>query len=270
MTAPSPKKQALARKFLTQLFAEAENVFVIHYSCESFYDRDDGSSPRVTSIAIRNLLTAQTASFSIHQIAEIENINFSEIDQNYNKIEKIMLEKYFSFLSSHQGSKYIHWNMRDINYGFIAIEHRFSILGGIPFRLEDAKKYDLSRILIDIYGVDYISHPRLENLMVKNSIRPVDFLSGKDEAGAFDKKQYVKLHQSTLRKVDNLANIAERANHNQLLTNTGWLKMHGGGIRGAWHFVVENKSIAFVLAFLGLIIALAQIDSIMKFIKREP
>jgi hypothetical protein len=24
---------------------------------------------------------------------------------------------------SHKGMKYIHWNMRDINYGFAAIEH---------------------------------------------------------------------------------------------------------------------------------------------------
>ena len=44
-----------ARKDLSKLFADPKNVVVIHYSCESFYDRQDGSSPRVTSIAVRNL-----------------------------------------------------------------------------------------------------------------------------------------------------------------------------------------------------------------------
>lgn len=38
---------------------------------------------------------------------------------------------------------FLHWNMRDINYGFAAIEHRFSVLGGKPFILADNRKYGL-------------------------------------------------------------------------------------------------------------------------------
>jgi hypothetical protein len=44
-------------------------------------------------------------------------------------------------------------------------------------------------------------------------------MTGKREAQAFEEKNYVALHQSTLRKVDVLANIAQLANDRQLLTS---------------------------------------------------
>jgi hypothetical protein len=45
-----------AKQHLDELFQRPEHAVVIHYSCESFYDRENNPrSPRVTSIAIRNL-----------------------------------------------------------------------------------------------------------------------------------------------------------------------------------------------------------------------
>ena len=96
------------------------------------------------------------------------------------------------------------------------------MLGGNPIIIEDERKTDLARLLVDIYGVRYIGHPRLETLLAKNSIKPLDFLSGKQEAQAFENRNFVGLHQSTLRKVDVIANIAERAHSRQLKTNTTW------------------------------------------------
>lgn len=92
--------------------------------------------------------------------------------------------------------------MRDINYGFAALEHRFRVLGGEPFVLPEGKKFDLARALIALYGVSYTGHPRLTTLIEKNHIAHRDFLSGQEEADAFDAQDYIKLHQSTLRKVD--------------------------------------------------------------------
>ena len=66
----------------------------------------------------------------------------------------------------------------------------------------DENKFDLARLLINIYGSDYIEHSRLEKLVERNCITNTDFLAGKEEASAFDNKEYIKLHQSTLRKVD--------------------------------------------------------------------
>jgi len=78
-TAPNPKRQKEARERLDSLFSDRSNVWVIHYSCESFYDRPNGASPRITSLAVRSLDSAQTHSFSIHQVAERLKVPFDEI-----------------------------------------------------------------------------------------------------------------------------------------------------------------------------------------------
>ncbi len=255
-TAPSPKQQKEALKRLDSLFSDRSNVWVIHYSCESFYDRPNGASPRITSLAVRSLDSAQTHSFSIHQVAERLGVPFEEIEARYDELERQMLDAYYAHVGAHQGMKYLHWNMRDINYGFAAIDHRYQVLGGNPVLIDGAKKFDLSRILIDIYGVAYIGHSRLEKLIEKNEIQPRDMMTGAQEAEAFVDGNYVGLHQSTLRKVDVLANISERAQNKQLLTNTSWWQMHGGSIRTAADWLAGNKLLAFGLALAGLVLGI--------------
>ena len=71
------RKEALRR--LRELDDRRDSVVVIHYSCESFYDRPDRSTPRVTSIAVRNLGSGQTESFSIHKVAELKAIAAANI-----------------------------------------------------------------------------------------------------------------------------------------------------------------------------------------------
>lgn len=212
-----------ARKELDDLFKNSKHIFIIHYSCETFYDRKEIASPRITSIAIRNLHTGQTTSFSIHLIAE-EHDCLSNIETDVDQFEKEMLEKYFDFVRTHLSHVWVHWNMRDSNYGFQAIEHRFKVLGGIPFLIGEEEKCDLSRLLIQIYGKKYIGHPRLESLINKNKISKKSFLAGSDEAASFENREYYKLHQSTLRKTDIFANIMQLARDNNLKTNLSWLQ----------------------------------------------
>ncbi|MDB5596056.1 MAG: hypothetical protein JWM36_3017 [Hyphomicrobiales bacterium] len=94
----------------------------------------------------------------------------ADIEPYYNELEKEMLEAFYQYIKLRTPKAYVHWNLRDKNYGFQAIEHRFRVLGGDPFIIEDDKKLDLSRLLIDLYGVAYIGHPRLEKLLEANSI----------------------------------------------------------------------------------------------------
>jgi hypothetical protein len=259
MTAPNPKRQKAGWAKLDATFADAANVWVIHYSCESFYDRPNGASPRITSIAVRKLDSGQTRSFSIHQVAEEQGVPFDQIEGHYDTLERQMLDAFYGHVGGHKGMKYMHWNMRDINYGFAAIEHRYRVLGGVPVLVDDDKKIDLARVLIDIYGVDYTGHPRLETLLAKNSIKPLDFLAGRQEAEAFENRNFVGLHQSTLRKVDVIANVAGRAHDRHLKTNTTWWEMHGGRFRSAFNWLAENKTIAFlasVASIVGLVIAI--------------
>jgi len=162
------RKQAKIR--LTELMSKSDQVIVIDYSCESFYNRPNGSSPRITSIAVRNLESGQTTSFSIHQVAEREGYSANALEQHYNQLEKLMLNEFYDYVCRHGSHIWLHWNMRDINYGFPAIAHRYKVFQGDPEQVSESKLVDLSRLLISIYGVGYIPHPRLKNLVEKNRI----------------------------------------------------------------------------------------------------
>lgn len=60
-----------------------------------------------------------------------------------------------------------------------------------------------------------------------NKISDVDALQGADEAAAFVNGEYIKLHQSTLRKVDVLANIFDRTHDKSLKTQATFTDKYG-------------------------------------------
>lgn len=242
-----------SKQLLDDIHDRQSEYLIIHYSCESFYERKEGTSPRITSIAVRNLASGLTHSFSIHQIAELNGLKISEIDGHYDDLERQMLAKYFEFAKTQSGKKWLHWNMRDINYGFPAIEHRFRVLRGEPYLIPENDRIDLARLLISIYGVSYIGHPRLESLMKKNHISAPDFLNGQQEAEAFEQRDYVKLHQSTLRKVDVMGNIVGRAASETLETNSTWWEQNGGYLRAGSEALKEHWLVSSFLIIFGLI-----------------
>lgn len=248
-----------AKRIIEELVDKPEYVLIIHYSCESFYDIKEGRTPRITSIAVRYLKSAQTKSFSIHKIAEIEKVNFDEIENHYDKLEKQMLSEYFDFVVAHKDYKWVHWNMRDINYGFEAIENRFKILGRHSYHLIDENRIDIARILIDKYGAQYVGHPRLGKLIDKNDISSKQFLSGDDEAQAFKNKEYVRLHQSTLRKVDVIETILKRAAEGQLKTNATLRQIYGLTPQGIFELIKDNwlwsLIVSVIMLFLGLLLS---------------
>lgn len=251
-----------AKQTIDRLMRQPDNVVVVHYSCESFYDLPQGNSPRITSIAVRHVGSRQTTSFSIHQVAERRGVDRAELESQYDELEKIMLDEFYAYVREHRNHRWIHWNMRDINYGFPAIAHRYSVLKGTPLQLPEANLFDLAALLIDIYGTRYVSHPRLENLMELNGISKQHFLSGAEEAVAFVAKEYVKLHQSTLRKVDIIHNITVREWDGTLRTRArrkdqfgttigGWVE----AITDTWVFKLAG-GIGIVASIVGLVVAL--------------
>ena len=257
------KRRKATTKHMEELLDHASTTLVVHYSCESFYDRTDGKTPRVTSIAVRNLASGQTDSFSIHHIAEQQELPFGEIHEHYDTLERQMLNQYFAFVTSHQHFSWVHWNMRDVNYGFAAIEHRYRSLGGNPVLIPEDRKFDLARALVDLFGVGYIGHPRLENLIDKNKITKRDFLSGKEEAAAFDNKEYVKLHQSTLRKVDILANLFERTSNDSLLTNATWVEKYGFSPRVLGELIKDHPIISFFGAAAAILTIIVRVKELL-------
>ncbi|MEQ1772347.1 MAG: hypothetical protein ABL891_01075 [Burkholderiales bacterium] len=242
-----------AKQQLDAVFEQPEHSVVVHYSCESFYDRDNNPrSPRVTSIAVRNLDSGQTKSFSIHLIAERRGL-LDSIERHYDQLEREMLKDFCDDVRVRQHCKWIHWNMRDSNYGFEALENRMKTLGDTPVSVPEANRYDLSRLLVSIYGTGYVGHPRLEKLMTLNHVTPRDFLTGAQEAAAFEEKQFVKLHQSTLRKVDVLANLAGRAHAGDLKTLASWWEVNGRSIKAIGEWLREHWLIGALVAIAGIV-----------------
>lgn len=241
------RKETLRR--LRDIDDRKDHVVIIHYSCESFYDRLDGSTPRVTSIAVRNVSSGQTESFSIHKVAELKKITLEQIANHYDQLEKEMLDEFGGHLQENSHCTWVHWNMRDINYGFQALEHRHKVLGGQPpSRLPEERKFDLARALVSIYGVGYAGHPRLESIMKINKITDKSFLVGKDEAAAFENGEFVKLHQSTLRKVDIMANLFGRTLDGTLKTNASWWEARGFHPQAIAELVTEHWGWALFVA----------------------
>lgn len=141
-------------------------------------------------------------SFSIHLIAEIKKIPRENIHEHYDTLENEMLEQFFSFVSENDNGLWLHWNMSNINYGFEALIHRYKVLSGKDGkRIPDSKKFNLSSLIISVYGKNCVEHPRMASFMKLNDGEHRDNLTGKEEVDAFAAKEYVKLHKSTMSKV---------------------------------------------------------------------
>ena len=241
------KKRIKAKEILQSISDNPSEYLVIHYSCESFFDLPEGNTPRITSIAVRYVRNAQTHSFSIHKIAELKGIPSAQINQHYNTFEKEMLDEFYEFVRSHPDHKWIHINMRNINFGFEAINHRYRVLGGTPVQINDNIKIDLARLFVDIYGKQYSPHPRMESLYRMNDVTMASFLNGEEEAEAFNNGDYVALHQSTLRKVDNMHNVISLSVENDLKTKSNIFQIYGITPAGLFYASKENWILAIVM-----------------------
>lgn len=251
MAAPNPSRQRSARKRLEELFALPSSVLVIHYACQSFFQPQSIGSPRIASIALRNLSNGHTTSFSIHEEIELQRQNQSNIPANLDQLERSMLDKYFDFLREQKGMRFVHWNMRDIKFGFAALEHRYSVLGGNPYSLGQPSCYDLAMLIADIYGSDYLPRPHLEHLAKRNNITMSGYLPGEIEPEAFNRGQYFLVLQSSLCKVTIISDIAHQIYDRTLKTNATWWILNVGRLREAYELYENNP----VKAWAGVVLA---------------
>lgn len=225
---------------LKKIDKNKKDYFVIHYSCESFFTLG-GKSPRISSIAVENLEFGQTDLFAIYKSAEEMNVLFDEIDNHYESLEKHMLTEYFQHLKSNQGKVWLHWNMRDSNFGFKALEHRFQVLGGTPISLPDPNQINIAELFKELYGPEYIEDKKMDHLMEKNNLKPMQYLTGKDEAKAFEEKKYYELSMSTSGKVRMFTNMINMAIDGTLKTNTSKKELYGLSTRAYWYRFTETK-----------------------------
>lgn len=190
------------KETLKKLRENEQSLFIVHYSCQNLNDNNENYSPRITSIAVLHVGSSTMHSFSIHLVAEINKIPREEINDHYDNLEKEMLAQFFLFLSNNDGGFWLHWNMSNINYGFEALIHRYKVLSGEDGkRIPDSRKFNLSSLILSVYGKSCVEHPRMASFMKLNNGEHRDNLTGKEEVDAFAAKEYVKLHKSTMSKV---------------------------------------------------------------------
>lgn len=167
-----------------------------------------------------------------------------------------MLDEFMDYIQKSTRLKWIHWNMRDTNYGFLAIYHRYEVLNGMPCRIDDDKLIDIARVLKDCYGEGYAGgHPRMQKLLELNDMNHKELLSGEEEANAFNTQEYVKLHhQSTLRKVNEISNIVTMACENQLKTASSLIEIYGLHPQGIYELLNGRWWFGIVAFLLGVML----------------
>jgi len=248
---------ASAKKFLDVVKNHADRIYIIHYSSQSLYDAEAGAlSPRITSVVVRHYTTAQTRSFATHIVAEYLGVAWDDIDSRYDDIERELLTQFYDFARDRRENYWVHWNMRNITFGFEHLEHRFRVLTkkeppSIPVEV----RHNLNDILKSRYGADYAADPRMPSLMDLNGPRVQGFLTGKEESDAFKAKEFIRMNASTISKVGFFSFVISSMVSGKLKTAS----------RGLLNFVdrlLESRNarlLAIFAAFMGVVVGAIQL-----------
>jgi len=254
------------QKIIEDLKNANSRTLIIHYSCESFFNTH-GRTPRVTSICVKNRGNNTTKTFSIHLQAQLSNKDLCCLtDQDFDLLEKQMLKAFYDFVKNHKTHKWVHWNMRNVSYGFEAIANRFKILGGNPREIEDQFKYDFPETLGLVHTYKFEKHKpsgQLLNLANRNSITTNDAMIGKDEAAAFDNRDYLGLHMSTCRKVEIIDRILTLQEKNKLKINANVITTCGLTPSGIIE-IVRNNWFLFLIWSIAMAILGATLEPIFQ------
>lgn len=245
-----------AKKEIEKIFNKYETYRIIHYSCQSFYRVEIGKTAIITSIAIYSCISDTTKSFDIQSTAEKLKIDYERINEKIEVIERQMLKEFFDYIKEDRQIKYLHWNMRDSQYGFQALSHRYSVLTGeMPeYEIPDSNQINIARLLDEFYRVNYVADPKMENLVKLNpEIKPKFILYGREEADAFDEGRYNELHRSTLSKVRLFNNILIMVSDNKLKESTNKIQAFGLSPQVVFEMLKEKWWWGLITFFLGIV-----------------
>jgi hypothetical protein len=195
------RAQKTARSKIDFIAHNWRSILFIHHSSGVTGNEAEGYSPRITSIAVTHAESGATQSFGMHLVAERRGIPRELVHLHYESLELDMLEEFNAFVAEHPSDYWVHWSMRDINFGFEAIAHRFRVVSGRSApTIEEDRRFCLRSLLTDTFGPEFAPQPRLRGLMVLNGGLHESVLSATEESSAFENRQFIKMHQSTMAK----------------------------------------------------------------------
>ncbi|AWA30311.1 hypothetical protein HYN48_09560 [Flavobacterium magnum] len=211
------KRRKIAIGNLKRLVKDPAKVLFIHYSASKTFDDDYGNiSPIITSIVIKSLDGAIDTQFAIHFEADKADITIDQIHDSYRDLELRILKAFNNFARRHQDYIWVHWNMKNIHFGFEAIKHRYEKIfedSADYFEIPSNQKKDLQVIIEGMYGDHFVNGPdQLRSLLECNSNNTTDpnYLRAEDEAKQFENKNFEVVIKSIDTKVEFLKKATQR------------------------------------------------------------
>lgn len=217
----------IAVRNLNKITEDPSKVLFVHYSESSTYDDDDygNISPIITSIVIKSLDGQIDKQFAIHLEADKADIPKDQIQDSYRELELRILKLYNDFVRRNLDCFWIHWDMKNIHFGFEAIKHRYE---KIFESLEDYceipsnKKKNLRTIIEGMYGDDFVSgSDSLKALMLCNSdnIEDSTYLSKDNESSQFENKNFIGVIKSVDIKVEFIKKATKKLSYKKLIVS---------------------------------------------------
>jgi hypothetical protein len=219
------RKAAVAN--LQKLTEDPSKVLFIHYSQSNTFEDDDygNISPIITSIVIKSLDGQIDQQFAIHFEADKADIPIDEIQYSYRDLELRILKSFNEFVRRHSSCNWIHWDMKNIHFGFEAIKHRYEKIFGelkdyneIPIN----NKKNLRAIIEGMYGESFVNGPdTLKSLLICNSgnVENNSYLSSNVESTEFERKNFINVIQSVDLKVDFIKSATIKLMNRKLLVS---------------------------------------------------
>lgn len=210
MGAIKNRKEAFKR--INKLLEDPAKVLIIHYSQAKTYDEDYAViSPIISAIVVKSLSGELEKHFALYYEADKANIPIEEIENSYRDLELRNLRSFNEFARRRKDYLWVHWEMRNIHFGFEAIKHRYE---KIFYDLKEEKQYEvipenkklnLCKMLEDIYGTKFAENPdKLASLMKTNNNQVLDnnYLTLDREEKEFENKNHLSIINSLDCKVD--------------------------------------------------------------------
>lgn len=221
------KDRKIAVANLKKLTEDPSKVLFVHYSESSTYDDDDygNISPIITSIVIKSLDGQTDKQFAIHLEADKADIPKDQIQDSYRELELRILKLYNDFVRRHLDCFWIHWDMKNIHFGFEAIKHRYEkIFENLDDYCEipNNKKKNLRTIIEGMYGDNFVSgSDTLKALMLCNSSNVEDstYLSKDNESTQFESKNFIAVIKSVDLKVEFIKKATKRLSSKKLIVS---------------------------------------------------
>lgn len=205
-------------------YERGESICVVHYACENLHNATD-RPPSVSAIATHSVVDGVTQTFSRTE---------SHGDPSATDAEIALLDRFFSYVQSSSGTRFVHWNMSRAQYGFEALASRYHHLTGteVVSNVPQSARYDLDDLIAVEFGEDYATHPKMSTLAQLNGIHPRYALTGAEEAERFDRGDFGAIDRSTAEKVDWIARLCRLFVTGELVTlnSAGRLTFAGGEI----------------------------------------